>query len=173
MKSKGVKIVLIIFLGIIVVTLIGTMVFAMVNKDKKYSVSFLGFGDKTKTLLQNEYNINEVKDIEVIAKSTNVKFVEGNSNKVLVTIYGKDGDNARASLNDGKLEINKENNRIYILALFMFVRDEIVVELPRIYDGEVRCTCYKWKCRSTRFRRGKYEYRSFFWQYILWKYEKW
>lgn len=138
MKNKGAGITLIIFLVIIIVMLIGIMVCAIVNKDKDYKVSLFAFGNKTKMLFQNEYSINEINNIVVNSTSSNVKFKEGDSNKAKVTIYGLEGEYANATLNENKLEISKENNKIYILALFFWARDEIIVELPKDYTGEIR-----------------------------------
>ncbi len=138
MKNKGAVIALIIFLVVIIVVLIGIMVCAIVNKDKDYKVSLFAFGNKTKMLFQNEYNIGDIKNIVVNSTSSNVKFEEGSSDKAKVTIYGLEGENASATLNENKLEISKENNKIYILALFFWARDEIIVELPKDYTGEIR-----------------------------------
>ena len=152
MVGKGVKITLIVACIILIIILISVMVFVMVNKDKKYSVSLLAFGDKTKTLLDERYEFNGINDIEVNSASSNVKFVESDTDEVKVTIYGLEGDNVSASLNNNKLEINKENNRIYIFALFIRIRDEIIVELPKNYGGNIRNTYNKWKCKCIRFR---------------------
>ena len=75
MLSKGVKIVLIVFLIFIIMGLIGAMVFVMVNRDKNYSMSFLAFGDKTKMLLQEEFDIEDIKEIVTKGTSSNIKFV--------------------------------------------------------------------------------------------------
>lgn len=138
MKNKGVGISLIIFLVVIIVILIGIMVCAIVNKDKAYKVSLFAFGNKTKMLFQNEYNISDIKNIVVNSTSSNVKFKEGSSDKAKVTIYGLEGENAYANLNENKLEISKENNKIYILAFFVWEKDEIIVELPKDYEGDIR-----------------------------------
>lgn len=138
MKNKGVGIALIIFLVVIIVILIGIMVLAVVNKDKNYTISLFAFGNKTKMLFQNEYNISDIENIIVNSTSSNVKFKEGNSDKAKVTIYGLEGENAYANLNDNKLEISKENNKIYILAFFVWEKDEIIVELPKDYSGDIR-----------------------------------
>ena len=138
MTNKGVGITLIIFLVVIIVMLIGIMVLAIVNKDKNYTISLFAFGNKTKMLFQNEYSISEIESIAVNSTSSNVKFKEGSSDKAKVTIYGLEGENAYANLNDNKLEISKENNKIYILAFFFWAKDEIIVELPKDYAGDVR-----------------------------------
>ena len=138
MKNKGVGITLIIFLVVIIVMLIGIMVLAIVNKDKNYTISLFAFGNKTKMLFQNEYSISEIESIAVNSTSSNVNFKEGSSDKAKVTIYGLEGENAYANLNDNKLEISKENNKIYILAFFFWAKDEIIVELPKDYAGDVR-----------------------------------
>lgn len=138
MRNKGAGITLIILLVIIIVILIGIIVCVITNKNKNYTISLFAFGNKTKILFQNEYSISDIENIVVNSTSSNVKFKEGSSDKAKVTIYGIDGENADATLNGNKLEISKENNKIYILAFFFWAKDEVVVELPKDYDGEVR-----------------------------------
>lgn len=137
MKSKGAIIGLIVLLTIIIVVLVSMMVIAIVEKDKNYKISFFAVGNKTKTLFQKEYDVEEIKNIQIEVPSTNVKFVEGNESKVKVTIYGHDGEEYNVSTNKNKLEITKQSNTYFMFAFFFFVKEEVLVEVPKTYAEEI------------------------------------
>ena len=148
MKNKGVMIALIVALVIVAIILISIMVIAIVNKDKEFKISFFAIGNKTKTLFQKEYNIDDINDIQISDSSSNVKFVESNSDKINVTIYGLEKEVYNVNLNDKKLQIAKEHNQFYIFSLFVFAKQEVLIELPKTYAGEMRNKAFKRKCRS-------------------------
>lgn len=156
MKNKGVMIALILLLVIVAIILISIMVIAIVNKDKEFKISFLAIGNKTKILFQQEYSINDIKNIEISDSSSNVKFVESNSDKINVTIYGLDKEEYNVNLSNEKLQIAKEHNQFYIFSFFVFVKQEVLVEIPKEYAGEIRNKTFKRKCRNDRFRKYKY-----------------
>lgn len=138
MNSKKGKIALIILFSIIAVILISGMVMVMVNKDKEYSVSLFGFGNRTELLAEKEFDVSEVQKIAIDLNSTDVRFVEGSSNKVKVSAYGLPKEKVNIDLNENTLEIKKDKVRIYLLAIFLWNKNEVIVELPRDYAGEVR-----------------------------------
>lgn len=138
MKNKGIKIVLIILLIIIAISLINVMIFAIIHKDKNDKISFLAFGNKTEMLFQNEYNQNEINNISINATSSNVKFQEGNSDKVKVTVYGHKNQDVTVKLEENELEIKKENNVFQLFAFFCWFRDEIIIEIPKDYNGDIQ-----------------------------------
>ncbi len=138
MKSKGVIIGLIIFLIIITIILVSVMVIAIIEKDKNYKISLFAVGNKTKTLFQKDYDIEEIKSIGIEAYSSNVKVVEGNdNNKIKLTIYGHDGEEYNVSTDQNKLEITKQSNTYFMFAFFCFTKQEVLIELPKTYNGEL------------------------------------
>lgn len=141
MQNKGIIITLIVLLTIIAITLISIMILGMTNKDNNYKISFFGFGNKTKTLFQNEYDINEIKSININADSTNVRFKEGSNDKMKVTILGLKDEKFNVNLQESELSISKEN-KVFRLMFFTWVDEEILIELPQNYnpDTQIRTT---------------------------------
>ena len=137
MKSRGGIITLIILLSIIVVILISIMVLALINRNSDFKVSFFSFGDKTKLISQNEYDINGLEYIYIEASSSNVKFIEGSSDKVKVTIYGGENEKFNVNLTDNRLDIIKDNSTFHVFVFFAWYREEIIVEIPKMYDGDI------------------------------------
>lgn len=135
MKNKGVKICMIVLLGIIAISLISIMIINIASKDKSYKISLFKMGDHTEKLFEDEYYISEIENIKVSTTSSNVKFIEGNNDKAKVTIYGVEGTNFEVNKNDKELQISEENHNFYIFALFFWSREEIIVEIPKDYIG--------------------------------------
>lgn len=138
MKNKIIQIVVIIILIMIAISLMIGMIVMIINKDKNYKLSFLAIGNKTKMLTQKEYNINEINSIAINTNSSNVKFVEGEQDKIKVTIYGLEDEIYDVNVKENKLEIRKEKNNYYIFALFFFAKQEIRIELPKNFKGDLR-----------------------------------
>jgi len=105
MGNKNITIMLIVLLTIIIIALISIMVISIVDKSCK--IKFLAFGNKTKILFQNDYDVEEIKNIKISSESDNVKFIEGTSDKIKVTIYGIDGEEFSVDTIDNKLQIEK------------------------------------------------------------------
>ena len=73
MKNRGVKVALIIILAILSIALIMIMVFKIVNRDMKFNLSLIGFGDKTEMLFQEEYEVEALESIDVDVSLSNVR----------------------------------------------------------------------------------------------------
>ena len=139
MGNKNITIMLIVLLTIIIIALISIMVISIVDKSCK--IKFLAFGNKTKILFQNDYDVEEIKNIKISSENTI----------------------------DNKLQIEKINNSFYVFSFFMFVKQEVLVEIPKDYNGEIRNTIIKWKCRNTRLRKCYFANRKSFWECNMWK----
>ncbi|MCI9177145.1 MAG: DUF4097 domain-containing protein [Clostridia bacterium] len=131
MKSNGIKIVLVIVSILIIMIIISAVISAIVYKNKEYKIKFLGIGYKEKMIFQNEYDASNVENIEIVAQSSNIKFVEGDSNKVKVTVYGLEGERIKETFEGKKLKIQKQNHTIYLLGIFFWSRQEMIIELPK------------------------------------------
>ena len=140
--NKSLNIVFIVLLTIIAVALISIMVLAIVNKN--YKVSLFSFGDKTKMIFEKEFDISEVKGTDINVGSTNVKFVEGNNDKVKVTIYGTEDEEYKVDIVNDKLTISKENKSFHIFVFMAWVRQEVRIELPKGYSGDIRYKNIEW-----------------------------
>lgn len=140
--NKSFNIVFIIILTVIAVALISIMILAIVNKD--YKVSLFSFGDKTKKIFEKEFDVNEIKHTDINVGSANVKFVEGNDDKVKVTIYGTEDEQYKVDVVNDKLTISKENKVFHVFVFMAWVRQEVYIEVPKEYSGDVRYKNIKW-----------------------------
>ena len=134
MKNKGVKIALIIILVILSIALITFMIIKLINKDMKFNLSLIGFGDKTEMLFQEEYEIEPLESIYVDVSSSNVRIEKTDTDKIKVTAYGDKGDTIQAVMNENELSITKQNTNIYLFTVFYWCREEIIIEIPNESD---------------------------------------
>lgn len=153
MKNKGLGITLIVLLAIIAISLISIMILAIVNKDKDYKISLFSLGDKTKLIAENTYSISEIKDIEINASSQNIKFVEGKENEIKVKIYGQEEEKYNIGVEDSKLTISREREIFHIFMFMSWYREEIIIELPKSFEGDIRSKSIKWKYLAYRLRK--------------------
>lgn len=137
MWNKAGKITAIILLIIVAMMLLSAMVIAIVNKDKNFKIVLFGIGNKTKMLSQNEYNISEISKIEINENSGKVRLIEGESDKVKVTVYGLEDEIYNVNVTGNKLQVQKESNTFYLISLFCFVRQEVEIQIPKNYQGDI------------------------------------
>lgn len=136
MANKGVKIFLIVILTIIAVILMNIMVLKIMNKDLK--ISLFALGNKTEKIFENEYDIDGIKNINVDSFSSSVRVVEGNQDKIRVTAYGAKDEKISAAINGDSLDIKKDNQVLHIFMFFCWYREEIVVEMPKDFAGDIK-----------------------------------
>lgn len=138
MKNRGVKITLIIVLAIIAIILINFMVYAIINKDKGFKISFIKFGDNTEKIFEKEYDSEEFESINIDVSSSNVKIEKNDTDKIKITAYGDKDEKIEESINENELSISKENSKIFILTMFYWCKEEIIVEIPNDCDKEFK-----------------------------------
>ncbi len=136
MANRGVKIFLIIILTIIAIILMNIMILKIMNKDLK--IDIFAFGNKTEKIFENEYEINGIKNMNIDSFSSNIKFIEGEKDKIRVTAYGAKDENISVAINGDSLDIKKDNQVLHIFMLFCWYREEIVVEIPKSFEGNIR-----------------------------------
>lgn len=134
MKNRGVKIALIIILAILSIALIMVMIFKIINKNMKFNLSLIGFGDKTEMIFQEEYEVETLESIDVDVSSSNVRIEKTDTDKVRVTAYGDKGDTVQSTINENELSIRKQNTNLYIFTVFYWCREEIIIEIPNESD---------------------------------------
>lgn len=134
MKNRGIKIALIIILVILSIALITFMIIKLINKDMKFNLSLIGFGDKTEMLFQEEYEIEPLESINVDVSSANVRIEKTDTDKIKVTAYGDKGDTIQAVMSENELSITKQNTNIYLFTVFYWCREEIIIEIPNESD---------------------------------------
>ena len=143
MWNKSINIVLIVVLSIIAIALISIMILAIINKD--FKISLFSFGDRTKLLVEKEFDISQIKNIEINVDSPNVKVVEGSHDKAKVTIYGLEDEQYNVNLEENNLKVNKDKKVFHMFVFMAWARQEVVVELPKEYSGDIRRKSIKWK----------------------------
>lgn len=153
MENRVVKVFAITLAIILIVTIISFLVMTILGRGKNYQVKLLAFGNKTKLIASNEYSVSEVGKIQIDAKSSNVKIVEGAQDKIRVMIYGTEGEKYNIDNINNELKISKDSNVFYLVAFFCFIDKKIVVEVPSTYDGNIRNKHNKWKHRNRRLAK--------------------
>lgn len=140
MKSKGVKITLIIILSLIAIALISFMIYVIVNKDKDFKVKFslIAFGDNTEKIFEKEYNPEEIDSIHIDVSSSNVKIEKVDTDKIKIIAYGDKDERIKEIINERELSISKENTKIFIFAMFYWSREEIIVQIPNDCNEEFK-----------------------------------
>lgn len=136
MSNKSLSIILIVILAIIAISLISIMILAITSKN--FKVSLFAIGNKTKLIYENEYDVNNIKSIEVDASSSNVKFIEGQEDKVKVSIYGLEDEEFSVNLEQDTLKIIKDKKSFHIFVFMAWARQEVIVEVPKNYNGNIR-----------------------------------
>ena len=109
MKSRGVKIALIIILSIIIIVLINFMMYAIVNKDLK--TSLISFGDNTEMIFEKEYNPEQLESLNINVSSSNVKIEKTDTENIKIIAYGDKNDKIKELIDNNELVISKENSR--------------------------------------------------------------
>lgn len=138
MKNKGVKIVLIIILAIIVIALINFMIYAIINRNNDYSVSFslIAFGDNTEKIFEKEYEPGELDKIHVDVSSSNVFVEKANVDKIKITAYGEKGEKINETINNNELSITKSKTKVFIFAMLYWCDEKVIIQVPNNCDEE-------------------------------------
>ena len=136
MKNKGVKILLIIILSIIIIALINFMIYAIINKDREYKFSLIGFGDNTEKIFEKEYEPEELDKINVDVSSSNVFIEKADVDKIKVTAYGAKDEKINETINNNELSITKNKTKLFIFAMFYWCDGKIIIQVPNDCDEE-------------------------------------
>ena len=131
--KKSSKIILIVILSILAIILINLLIFLLIN-NKRTNTKLFNIGSTL--IYQNEFNLEEINNINISLESENIEFRQNNeSNKIEITAYGIEGEKLKADLKNGELNISKENN---VLCFFCFdLNKKVIVNLPNEYDKKI------------------------------------
>lgn len=132
MKSKGVKIVLIIILAILIIALVNFMIYAIINRNNDYSVKFslIAFGDNTEKIFEKEYEAGELDKINVNVSSSNVFIEKADVDKIRITAYGEKDEEINETINNNELSITKSKTKVFIFAMFYWCDEKIIIQVP-------------------------------------------
>ena len=138
MKSKGVKIVLIIILAILIIALVNFMIYAIINRNNDYSVKFslIAFGDNTEKIFEKEYEPGELDRINVDVSSSNVLIEKADVDKIKVTAYGEKDEKINETINNNELSITKSKTKVFIFAMFYWCDEKIIIQVPNDCEQE-------------------------------------
>ena len=128
--TKSVKISLIVILSIILLTITSGFILLLVNSKTSFSFNNFSINAETKQKLvySNEFN-NEYSKINVNSNTVDVYFIETDSEKIKVEVYGQN-EEVNVDEKDGALTINyKEEEK----ELFSFgtLSQKINVYVPK------------------------------------------
>lgn len=128
--KNGSKIVIIILLTILAIGLTGVMVFEIVHRGKGERMKVLTIGNKTTKLLEQEYEANEIEQIEVKTQSSRIELVEGDTSKIRVTAYGIEDETVEVKQIGTKLVIEKPPV-FHLFIFFAWCDEKMIVEVPK------------------------------------------
>ncbi len=135
MKNKGGKIMLIIILALMIIALVNVVIYEIIHKDNQVKLSFIAFGDHTEKIFEKEYQPEEVDNINVDVSSSNVKIEKVDTDKVKVIAYGDKDEKVKEEINEKELSITKEKTKIFMIAMFYWCHEEIVIQVPNDYEA--------------------------------------
>ena len=127
--NKVSNIVLIVLLSILVALLTGVLF---------YGINGNGFKNKKVSLQQtSEYELSEVNEVQIKAKSADINIKESEDDKVHVEVYTTEKDNAVINMEDGSLKIELKNEIRFCLFCFRSESERIIVKLPSSYSNGI------------------------------------
>lgn len=138
MSNKNYNIVKIVLLSIILFLLCGFFVSLMIYGGEWNSLIFKT-GDKMNKVMENDYNVSDVKTIESNLREADITFSYSNTDQIKVVVYDKKDDTkVNVSLNDGVLRISFDGP--FICFGFCYYERKVEVYLPDNFDGNLDLT---------------------------------
>lgn len=128
----------IIFLLILISVIIFCLVMFLVIYLNKGMDGMINIGKVSENIvLEKNFELLEIENIEVIQDYGDVTFKENEDNSIKVEIYGRNEKDAKAELNNNKLKIENTNRRNFALINFGVRKSEIIVYIPKDYAGDI------------------------------------
>lgn len=128
----------IIFLLILISVIIFCLVMFLVIYLNKGMDGMINIGKVSENIvLEKNFELLEIENIEVIQDYGDVTFKENEDNNIKVEIYGRNEKDTRAELINNKLKIENTNRRNFTLINFGVRKSEIIVYIPKGYAGDI------------------------------------
>lgn len=89
-------------------------------------------------VLEKTFEIETIEEIEVIQDYGNITFEENLEDTIKVSIYGKNTENASASLVDKTLKIENKTQNSFMFFNFGLVKSEIKISIPSTYASQIK-----------------------------------
>lgn len=132
-RTKGASIVRIVLLSVVILLLLGIMVMGIAGKG--YSI----FKNNIDTPMQSEsfeFDISEIKSIEIDSDYGNIKLCESDTNKIIVEGVSSSEFELTAEKNGKTLEI-EQDSRVYSVFLGRIPKFETIIYLPKDFSGTI------------------------------------
>ena len=132
MKNKKSIIALIVVLSIIAISIIGGLIYLLINGDK-FNFNF-SFGKKMN--LVDSYEVAETNKIYLNLRSTDVEIKKSTNDKILVEYYSSNSKYAKIEDKDNSIEVNEDKYNLSCKG-FCFANRKVVVYLTDTFNGDI------------------------------------
>lgn len=89
-------------------------------------------------VLEKTFEIEKIEEIEVLQDYGNITFEENLEDTIKVRIYGKNTEDASASLVDKTLKIENKTQNSFMFFNFGLVKSEIKISIPSTYASQIK-----------------------------------
>ena len=135
MKNKTPIIMLLILISIIVFCLVSFLIVYLIKGEE----NMLSVGNVSdNVVLEKTFELETIEEIEVIQDYGNITFEENPEDTIRVVIYGKNTENASASLNNKKLKIEDRTKNRFLFFNFGLAKSGITVYIPSTYANQIK-----------------------------------
>lgn len=149
MKNKILIITFLILLTIIVFFLIIFLV-SYLSGGINLKNEWISIGSKSTTIiLDKQFKLEDVKNIEIKQEFGDVIFKETTSNDIQVVCYGKNKNDVQIDLKEGKLDIDYKSKKTFVLFNFGGKGNDIIIYIPSNYSNGIKIKNNYGKCIMT------------------------
>lgn len=117
-------ILLVIFLGLMVISTTGLMIFLLLGKGD----NIIGFNMQSSLLLEEKYE-NTINRLHIESNSSDIELRESEDNQIHVLVYGSHKEIAESKVENQTLTISKKGK--YLCFGFCMFKEEIIVYVPK------------------------------------------
>ena len=90
---------------------------------------------KAKLVLDEEYEVNNINNISIDVRSSDINFHESESDKIVVKAYSDKKGKVKVEVTDNELSI-KNKQKIAVCVGFCFSNRKIDIYVPKTYEGK-------------------------------------
>ena len=141
MKNKGLIISLIILLVVVVIFLILVLVASLTGR-LSFANGTMNLGTKNASIIfDQKYEMQEINDLEILAKSGDIKIERTQEENIRVAVYGENSEDLEVSLNENKLKIDYtkyKNDNKFLFLKFGNYKNYITIYIPSYYSNSIK-----------------------------------
>lgn len=137
MKNKGLIITLIVILSVIALCLISFLIFALEGKINFTKGIYFDAKKSENILIDEEYDIETIKDIEILLDSGDIKIEESNNAKIKLIAYGEKIEDINVTMTNGKIKIEHLKRKKSWIN-FQNYKNDMIIYIPTNYAGSIK-----------------------------------